>query len=269
MIRCRLNLLAPLGIGLLGALLVSCRSNLVGTDLAAVHCKIQDRTTNHVSDVVLFKPASEGGEQPLLTQLAPLLIQAVTTTNSAALWLDQPAPISGPPRIQARKDIVLINNRWHWQYTYTWGYATGAPRQQGVRLTLDSRELPAIWEILTDSSGQHIIYASQAWEQVARAELGSPLPGRRFSLERDRDETPAVVVANVIEDGPMAMGPILYLEPTSRDVSALICRCMPAQFQNLRDQKDYELLPPAVENQIPSPFPPVRLESLLRLPGSF
>lgn len=269
MIRCRLNLLAALGIGLLGALLGACRSDPAGMDLAVVQRQIQSRVTNQIPEVVLFKPASNDAELPLIVQLAPLLIQAVTASNAPALWQDQPAPTSGPPQIQARKDIVLIKNRWHWQYTYTWRYPAGAPPVQGVRLTLDSRDLPAIWEVLADTSRQKVLYVSQTWEQTARQEFGLPLSGRKFSIERDRSETPDVVVANVIEDGPMAMGPILYLQSASHDVLALICRCMPAQFQSLHDQKDYELLLPGVEDRSSSPFSPVQLESLLRLPGSF
>lgn len=263
------RLLASLGLLLAGVLLASCCSQRVGADLAAVRRKIQDRTTNHISDVVLFKPASDGEGVPLITQLAPLLIQVVPPTNGVALWLDQPAPTSGPPQIQARKDIVLINNRWHWQLTYTWSYAQGSHRIQGVRLTLDARDAPAIWEIYTDTSAQKIFYVSKAWEQAARAEFGAPFPGYNFSIERSQNESPGVVVANVIEDGPMAMGPILYLKCASHDVLTLICRCMPAQFQNLRDQKDYELRLPAAGNQGKSPFPAARLETLLRLPGSF
>ena len=78
-----------------------------------------------------------------------------------------------------------------------------------------------------------------------------------------------MVVAHVIADGPVAMGPILYLHPTSHDVLALICRCMPAQFQNLHDQRDYELVEITPENREKTPFAPQPLEQRLRLPGRF
>jgi hypothetical protein len=241
---------------------VSCRT-VPHRSAAANRLAIQARTTNHFSDVVLLKPAASADETSLTTRLAPLLIQTATPTNTSTLSADHPAP-----QLQAHKGIVLINNRWHWQYTYTWQPPTGQQRNQGVRLTLDSRDTPGLWEILSDSSGQQILYVSQTLEHAARAESGPPLPGRKFSIERSLDESPDVVVANVIEDGPMAMGPILYLDD-NHDVLALICRCMPAQFQNLRAQTDYELFPPATKQQAESPFPSARLEQHLRLPSRF
>lgn len=264
MFRLRSDLLVMLCTLLLGALAVSCRALPGQANRPALPVEIQNRTTNHFQDVVLLKPTSRESEASPIAQLAPLLIQTATTTNPSALWHDYPAP-----QVQAHKDIVLLNNRWHWQYTYTWNYPTGPQRIQGVRLTLDSRDNPVIWEILADTSGRQIIYVSQALELAARAEFGSPLPGRKFSIERTQKESPEIVLANVIEDGPLAMGPILYLADTSHDVLALICRCMPAQFQNLRDQRDYELLPPAPEQPGKNPFPPTRLDQALRLPGRF
>jgi len=254
---------------LLGALVVSCRTLPTEQDRAATRTEIQNRVTNRFPNVVLLKPANSGNETPPAVQLAPLLLQEVRTTNSPALWLDQPAPATGPPRIQVQKDIVLINNHWHWQWSHVWHYPGGSARAQGVRLTLDSKDAPVVWEVLSDTSGQKIIYVSQALEQAARAEFGPPLSGRRFSIERSLTESPDVVVANAIEDGPMAMGPILYLQNHSHDVLALICRCMPAQFQDLRDQRDYELLMVTTEDREKSRFSPERLEQRLRLPSRF
>lgn len=264
MFRLCSGLFSALCVILLGLTVVSCRSLPREKTAAALRLEIQNRTTNHFPDVVLFKPASHDGEPSLAARLTPLLLQSVANTNTSELWRDYPTP-----QIHTSKAIVLLNHRWHWQYTYTWHYPPGPQRSQGVRLTLDSRDTPVIWEILADTSGQQIIYISQALEHAARAEFGPPLPGRKFSIERSLTDSPDVVVANVIEDGPVAMGPILYLHPTSHDVLALICRCMPAQFQNLRDQKDYELLPPGPEKPEKSPFPPARLEQALRLPGRF
>jgi len=257
---------------LLGALVIACRAIPTEHDRAATRTEIQSRVTNHFPNVVLLKPDASGNETSPVVQLAPLLIQEVPGTDAAVLWWDQPAPTNRSPRLQVYKDIVLVNNRWHWQFTYTWDYPPGAAdanSAQGVRLTLDSKDTPVVWEILSDTSGQKIIYVSQTLEQATRAEFGSPLAGRKFSAERSLTESPNVVVANAIEDGPMVMGPILYLKNRSRDVDALICRCMPAQFQSLLDQKDCELLPFTPEKRGKSSFPPTPLEQRLRLPSRF
>jgi len=47
----------------------------------------------------------------------------------------------------------------------------------------------------------------------------------------------------VIDDGPVAMGPIVYLIAGTHSVSTLICRCMPAQAGKILSTSSYELLP--------------------------
>ncbi|MGC3958637.1 MAG: hypothetical protein QM813_12070 [Verrucomicrobiota bacterium] len=236
--------------------------------------EIQNRVTNHYSNVILFKPATPNAndESSAPPQLAPLMILEVISANSPDLWKHPLPQKNKPPRIQAHKNSLLIDNRWHWQWTYTWDEATspaGAPRFQGVRVTLDSRDAPVIWEILADTSAYEIIYVSQTLDWAARAEFGPPLPGRKFSIERSLAASPKVVVANVIEDGPTTIGPILYQQASNRDITALICRCMPAQFKNLIAQEDYKLLAAPSKKRGKSIFSPTPLEQRLRLPSRF
>ncbi len=114
---------------------------------------------------------------------------------------------------------------------------------QGIRITLNSAGQPAIWEVLADTSGVDLIFVSQNLEAAAVAEFGKPLPGRRYAIERRVDQAPKVIVARVIDDGPVAMGPILYLSAGTRAVSTIICRCMPAQAKRLVGTSTYDLWP--------------------------
>ena len=162
----------------------------------------------------------------------------------------------------------------------SWGAARSerAPylQVQGVRLTLNSAGQPAIWEVLADSSGARLVFVSQSLEAAAAARFGKALPGRRHAIERSVEEAPEVVVARVIDDGPIAMGPIVYLSAGTRTVSTLICRCMPAQVKTLRTTATYDLLPlPAIPSDLlpltPGFWPGEaatdnRLEKWLRLP---
>jgi len=236
---------------------------------------LQARVYHSFTNGLLFKPAENDLESPLLVRLAPLIIQEVTDPNPATLWRDQFALPDFPPQVIGASAITTISNRPHHQFTYTWRYPAGnSPTQtgraaQGVRLTLNAAAAPVIWEVLEDSTGAEIIYVAQSLEQAARAELGPPLPGRKFAIERSLTETPNVVVANVIEDGPIAMGPIVYLRSASRDVTALICRCMPSQIHTLAGQKDYLLEQnPRTENRSEA-FPQTPLHLRLRLPSQF
>jgi hypothetical protein len=74
-------------------------------------------------------------------------------------------------------------------------------------------------------------------------EFGPPLPGRTYSVERSLADAPKVVVARVLDDGPMPMGPMVYLSAGSRNVSTVLCRCMRAQAKNLAGTYTYELTP--------------------------
>jgi len=235
---------------------------------------IQARVHDSFDHAVLFKPIEGGLESPLLVRLAPLIIQEVTDTNAANLWRDEFGQADPLPLVMGEAGTTMLNNRSHQQFTYGWNYPSRTPSQknvqtaQGVRLTLNSTAAPVIWEVLEDSTTAEIIYVAQSLEQAARAEFGPPLPGRKFAIERSLAETPATVVANVIEDGPVAMGPIVYLRSPSRDVTALICRCMPSQSRTLAGQKDYDLLQ-TTNSWRGNGFPTSPLNQRLRLPSRF
>ena len=109
-------------------------------------------------------------------------------------------------------------------------------------MTLNSSRLPVIWEVLADSSGADIIYVSQSIEAAALREFGPPLPGRHFAVERSTSDAPRVVVARVIDDSPAPMGPIVYLQAGTSDVSTIICRCMDAQAKRLVGTAQFRLI---------------------------
>jgi hypothetical protein len=114
---------------------------------------------------------------------------------------------------------------------------------QGIRITLNSSGQPAIWEVLADNSKAKLFFVSQNLEAAAAAEFGKPLPGRRYSIERSIEAAPDVIVARVIDDSPVPLGPIIYLSAATRQVSTLVCRCMPAQARTLLATRTYNLLP--------------------------
>jgi hypothetical protein len=236
---------------------------------------IQSRAATVFTNVVLFKPVEGGVESPLAIQLAPLILQEVTQTNTANLGRDEFGPPDSPPQVVYEVGSALVNQRSHQQFSHTWNYPARSPvgaagqKIQGVRLTLNAAGAPVIWEVRADSSGAEIIYVAQSLELAARAEFGPPLPGRKFSIERGLAEAANIVVANVIEDGPVVMGPIVYLQRETRDVTAVICRCMSAQFHTLAGQAEYELVARQATNKPPAGFLAAPLEARLRLPDVF
>jgi hypothetical protein len=242
---------------------------------ATTRTDLQNRVTNSFPRVVMFKSAASGADQPLPAQLSPILIQPLPESAEPNAALAKLTTALGMPVVSAHSNVTTLAGKSVPQFTYWWTYAQATPAgppgssQQGIRITLNSAGAPAIWEVLGDSSGADVIYVARSIEVLAQAELGAPEPERKFSVEQSLTAAPRTVVANVIDDGPALMGPIVYLEAAARDVSAVICRCMPAQFQELSGQRDYLLQLKPTPTGGATNFPSASLEKRLRLPKTF
>jgi hypothetical protein len=200
---------------------------------------IYERANVQFANAVLFKPVEVGPTNSLAFKLAPLLLQEAMNTNQA----------SGSRIVYFEEGKVQLNGKSHDQVTYVWdslsfANSTGAGATvQGIRITLNASGSPVIWEVLADNSGAELIFVSQSVEAAALKTFGQPLPGRRFAIESSLETAPNAMVARVIEDGPVPMGPIVHLNAGSQNVSTLICRCMPTQTKNLLATENYELRP--------------------------
>jgi len=236
------------------------------------YTEIDQRATNEFAEAVFFKPTEPKSKDMGFT-LAPLILQQVNDTKEPPSLPDQFGTLSmsnGAPVIDRSRpavyweaDTVQIKGKAHARFSYLWCYAPcpleserepGIKRVasgqaepalplQGMRITLNSAGQPAIWEVLADSSRAKLFFVSQNLEAAAMAEFGKPLPGRRYAIERSVEAAPDIVVARVINDGPVVAGPIVYLSTGTRAVSTLICRCMPAQARKLLASSTYDLLP--------------------------
>ena len=243
----------------------------------APHAEVYQRAAVQFLDSDLLKPA-EPRNPDLTFKLAPLIVQELSPGNTptsapdlfgtADLSNGVPALDLSHPAVWYSVDSVPLGGKLHPRLTYLWCYTVEKPLpnagilpMQGVRPTLNSAGQPVIWEILADPSGAEILFVSQTLEAAASAQFGPPLPGRRYSIERALDDAPAVVVARVIEDGPLPMGPIIYLRSGSRSVSTLICRCMPSQGRLVRTARNFELRP------FPDQTAPIRPATAAFWPG--
>jgi hypothetical protein len=270
---------------------------------AAPYAEVYARATNSFADAVFFKPAEAGGSE-LSSQLAPLIIQeAGEGSRAQLLGRDQfgsvsvtnglPALDGARPAIYVSLDAAQLNGKPRARLTYLWCYSLepGEPAaglsMQGIRITLDAAGKPAVWEVLAEDSGAELIFVSQELESAALAQFGKPLPGRRYAVERSVSEAPRVIVARVLDDAPLAMGPMVYLRAGTRAVSTVICRCMAAQVKRLAATRTYELHLCQGASAEPLPVPArtpsgsatafwpgddaaaSRLERCLRLPAGF
>jgi hypothetical protein len=182
--------------------------------------------------------------------------------NSALHPVDSPASLG--ERLRAR-------------VTYWWFGLSGNPI--GLRMTLNSEGAPVIWEVADQRMPAQLIYVAKSLEAQALAAFGKPLDGRQFAIEKPVKAAPRTVVVRVLEDGPVPMGPMVYL--SGSEVASVICRCMPAQAREVAGSGEFGVEPAeplarrwleqrgvAVDQAIwPVVFGPV--ERVLRLPPSF
>lgn len=285
---------------------------------APPYMEIYQRATNEFASAAFYKPAeTKTNSSDMSYVLAPLILQQVEGAQEphpppdgfGALRISNGAPVFDlkHPTVYWEADTLQINGKAHARFAYVWCYDRGtqeakggtgtnsvSPNRadtglplQGIRITLNSGGQPMIWEVLADHSKARLLYVSQSLESAAMAEFGKPLPGRRYAIERSVEESPEVVIARVIDDSPMPLGPIVYLSAGTREVSTLICRCMPAQAKKLLGSAAYSLLPlqQALTNRLmlegmhllngqegfwPGDDKQGRgLEACLRLPGAF
>ena len=193
---------------------------------------IESRAALIFTNAVLLKPRETLSATDLASALAPLLIQEVTSANADS--------DCGPATIYYQLGATQIAGGTRPQVTYLWLEGNDEKRWHGVRLTLDSRGLPVIWEVLSEKPGPRVVFVSRSLETKAQIAFGPPAPGRHFSIEQPIGIAPDVVVARVIEDGPVAMGPIIH-ETASGEISAVICRCIPTQARKLMATHYYQL----------------------------
>lgn len=257
-----------------------CVTPRTGVD-AAVRTAILERVDSVFARVFYLKPAEEAGRDEAARRLAPLLLLEAgpadeTAGRSKSFWRQDGSEIStNTPTAEAASFDVFyqttqtrLNGLPLEQITFLWMWPAALRTDdavlpaQGIRMTLDPEGRPLLWEVLADSSGVRPVFVSQRLEARAVEEFGPAGNGRRYAVETSATPELPVVVARIIEDSPVTMGPIAYLRAGNRDVVTVNCRCMPAQARELAGMAEYRLRP------LP-PRPPHALRQLLRQAGEW
>jgi hypothetical protein len=207
-----------------------------------------------------IKPPDTGdAEPPFHVALAPIIVQEVGGTDAEQAEADRFGAISGfhdseidiaAPTVYWTASTTWISGQDRLQLIYAWAYPSPitkqptSPRVRAIRMTLAASGMPAIYEVFDSEPGPHRIFVSQSMENLARAEHGPPLPGRRHAIETPvRAGRWTAIVPRILADGPMPMGPLVYLERESRRVMTLLCRCSASQAEEFVETANYQLLP--------------------------
>ena len=217
--------------------------------------RVRGRTQAHFERALFLKPGEipDGG---LPFDLAPLIVQGVSASSgdervrfgSWSMEAGRRVFDSNRPAVywhESRIDLGLGGS--YAQFSYIWWYPAlvpdDPPAPEGIRITVDESAFPLVWEVLTADGWVLSVYVAESLEQRAQARFGGPLPGRSHAIEPSVGDAPGVVVARVLSDGPVPMGPFVYLTTSPRKIATLICRCMPSQVDEFVETGYYELVP--------------------------
>lgn len=219
--------------------------------------RIVDGTPTEFSKARFSKPA-RSDEDGLAHKLAPLIVEELgkCTVPGITAFPAPQADINAIVRATIYFSIGIVSAGtekldevvflwWHAPHTdcFHCGYTKPVFISRGVRVILGADGMPILWEALEDSSRARTFYVSQALEAAAREQFGAPIPGRNFSIERSFEENPNIIVARALDDGPVPMGPYVYIDGScGRTITTLLCRCMSSQFD--------EVVEPVIEYQL-------------------
>lgn len=219
-----------LGLTTIGFWLAGCAApGPAGLDLAARRAQAEA----DFARAVLLKPATDSPLDEALTY-APILVEAVATPP-----VDAPVDSDLPQRaVYAGEMTAELRAAPYRQWVYWWWYpadagsAAEARAWCWLRITLDSRDLPVIWETLSSRDRFISVYVAQSLEDAARRQFAAPEPGCRFVVERAGAAQTRIGLVRVLSEGPVPMGPMVYLD-ANHQVTSVICRCMPSQVRDV------------------------------------
>jgi len=114
------------------------------------------------------------------------------------------------PTVYAYTSSAKIHGKTYQQLNYVWWFPNrpafskddiGAGKIDGamLRITLDSRGHPAIIESSLNCGCGHDVFISEKLESAAYDMFGDPLPGKRFSVEKDYPGKHDIVVIDTFE----------------------------------------------------------------------
>ncbi len=198
--------------------------------------------------------------------------------SSGALALDPTRPA-----LYYDEQPLDLDGRELRQQRFLWFLpAAAGVRAQGLRVTFDSNQFPAVVEVLhagplaPASSAAAALFVSEALEARARDAFGAPSDGAASAL---LPQGSTLQITGQLAGGPVPMGPYAYQSRATVEILDLHCRCAPTRADAIRATIEYELLrldsiaslwPAAVGTDVAAALAdPRRALDRLRLPPSF
>lgn len=229
------------------------------TDMAAARASAYVLTSRVFQRALYYKPM-ETSAPPDVIPLCPLIVQEVDATDRESWHALRPARIEldsaghwraniDRPTVYYSETSISIRGTAYRTLSFVWWVGgklengNSAPRWRGIVIVFGNDGFPIFQKVIGTADPLEVVFVSESLEQLARMQFGAPLPGRISALEPSAETEPAIVVARILSDGPVPMGPWVYLSRDDATVTTLLCRCMASQVLDFAENNYYELSP--------------------------
>ncbi|MBI4579837.1 MAG: hypothetical protein HY718_09055 [Planctomycetes bacterium] len=140
------------------------------------------------------------------------------------------------PVVYAYKSEAKIDGKRHPQLVYVWWFperpemtrgdaAAGRIDGDTLRITLDSRGRPAVFEVVQGCGCGHLVFVAEHVETMARRQWGRPEERKELVVERAVGDKRDLIVAGVIAVPERDAHPVVYVKAGYHSVTAV--RCVP------------------------------------------
>lgn len=181
----------------------------------------------------LADPRPDDELETLLQRYAPVIVQEIPVETDYAPQSDLIGALdwSGEwdhlvvnvrqPVVYAYAQTRIIKGTPHRQLIYTHYYPehpklkffdaeAGEIEGLTLRMTLDSRNQPLVFETIYNCGCYHRLYVTEKLEAAARREFGDPLKGKGFSIEKKVPGKIDLIVLEKLPDRLEGRRPVLY-----------------------------------------------------------
>ena len=236
----------------------------IQTNLEAGHEAIRRNAQRRFPRAVLFKPREEPS-LGLLSDMAPLIVVEVRNAQdrgAIAPFGEVYRDATGDFDVDITKHTVYTealtggsDDRPFDVVRYAWFQPAISPAATMeelpvtvLEMVLDGDGYPMIWEAVgpmlvaqTALPQPRRLYASKDLERQTCQTYRATLPGRRYCAEPALGVEPDVLTVELVEPGPIPMGPYVYLDAASNEATTVLCRCSPSRVDEFVETSDYDL----------------------------
>lgn len=136
------------------------------------------------------------------------------------------------PVVYTYRSEAKIAGKRYPQLVYSWWYpyrpemkekdpAAGRIDGDTFRITLDSRNRPAVFEVLQSCGCGHLVFVARHVEAAAEREFGQKQAGKKLFVEKDIPDQRNLIIGKVVEEPSSELHPIVYVVAGFHEVSAI------------------------------------------------